>query len=362
MHDPTLTRHFPHLSVLALRSAGDAGDALLEIQAPIRRLTLDFDEVDDELEDSDEDPPDVFSLLPPFQETLDRLAVNNGWLEHVLGGEVYGRLFCLQMQNTFIPPVGRLVRAFPNLQRLEALFCFTNEDPDQFRVSNELSQLLGNTWRHLDVIAVHRPDFLYGLALGCTTRCIAFEIIDDRDEAEKAAELFAVLQPTSLRLGSRSIQGLREVLTPILAKAALSVFALHIIVDMALEGGQAPTVIDVSIDRVFAASSTMRLTHFMLTVCAPQVRNRSALSAQELHIRDYDLSELARRAMVIFPSLEFARFCFSRQDVSYWRVTRMSRPRTAQRQLEAISQAEGDIVTREIFPIPSHAEAAFFKE
>lgn len=239
-------RHFEHLAALTVRSANDLGEALNGVQAPLTRLTLDFDDVDDELEDDDEELPDCLFLILPFRDTLRELNVINGWLDNAEHTTTYNHLLCLQLENTFIPPVGQLAHAFPNLSRLEAIFCFGDEENDEFRASNEQSQARGDTWHHLDLVSVHRPGFLYGLALTCTARCVAFEYVDGPEEAELAASLLSTMQPKSLRVGSRSIHTLAAIFAPA-PGASQNISELHVLLDMAHEGGRSSVIIDVAI-------------------------------------------------------------------------------------------------------------------
>ncbi|KAI0088011.1 hypothetical protein BDY19DRAFT_204569 [Irpex rosettiformis] len=351
-------RHFEHLAVLTVRSANDIGDALGRVRAPLARLTLDFDDVDDELEDEDEELPDCVSLILPFRDTLTELNVINGWLDNALDTVTFNRLTCLQLENTFIPPVGQLAHAFPNLKQLEAIFCFGDEEDDEFRASNEDSQAEGDTWHHLDVVSVHRPGFLYGLALTCTARCMAFEYVDGPEEVDLAASLLSIMHPKCLRVGSRSVQTLAGIFTP-LAGVASGISELHVLVDMTHEGGRSSVLTDIAIDSVVFACATLHLTHFMLTVFAPQVRDNLPLTDLGRYISTYNLSELAHRLMVTVPTLEFMRLCFTRQHRAYWQVTEVA---DGPRQLQSISKAHGDSITRSIFPIASRAEAEFFKD
>lgn len=239
-------RHFDQLHVLTLRSANDVGDALSRMEAPVERLTLDFDDVDDELEDDDEELPDALSMISVFRHTLRELNVVNGWLDNTEHTAVYNRLTCLQLENTYIPPVGQLVRAFPNLQRLETVFCFGDEDNDEFRMTNEQSQAHGDAWSYLDFVSVHRPDFLYGLALTCTARCVAFESVDRSEEVELAASLLSTMQSRCLRVGSKSVEALEGILTAVTGSTS-TVTKLHVIVDLVHEGNRPPRIVGVAI-------------------------------------------------------------------------------------------------------------------
>jgi hypothetical protein len=242
LQDSNNSLHFNRLASLTLRSANDVGHAFQELRAPIKRLTLDFDDVDDDLEDDDEELPDSFSFVFPFRDSVEELRVTNGWLDDIETVFACSRLTSLQLESTFIPPVGHLARIFPNLQLLEVIFCFSEHEGDEFRAVNERSQQGGDTWHHLDFISVHRPGFLYGLALVCTTRCVAFELVDGFEEAELASSLLAAMQPTSLRLSFRSSESLQHVLTSLLSGVIGCISELHIIVDISQESGLFLTV------------------------------------------------------------------------------------------------------------------------
>lgn len=251
MTDPEATRHFARLTVLTVRSCNDVGEALQSLQAPVRQLTLDFDAVDDELEEEDEELPDVSMMILPFCDTLEVLSINNGWLDRAEETPSYPQLTCLQMENTFIPPVGQLARAFPNLRRLEAMLCYADEEGDEFRQLNERSQAQGNYWQHLDFISVHRPGFLYGLALSSIARSVAFELVDGPEETEVAAALLVTMQPSCLRIGTRSVSALQNILSPVLASLTNVVSRLHIIVDMVQEDeGASALSVDIAIVRI----------------------------------------------------------------------------------------------------------------